>query len=183
MAASQFRVSDTSQTHPGLPGDFCDRVPQGLARGRAPCRTWSTAHELETHDRFIVLAPDSTVPALTDERRTLSIAGVAGPVGVPRRRHDRRRQVRCPCVHSPRMSYTLTGRIQSRLVATLPPLLLALGIHRWWAVELVALMLAVRRRARHLRLRPRARLPARLARATARARSSWADRRSPCACP
>lgn len=39
------------------------------------------------------------------------------------------------------MSYTLTGRIQSRLVATLPPLLLALGIHRWWAVELVALML------------------------------------------
>jgi parallel beta-helix repeat protein len=39
------------------------------------------------------------------------------------------------------MSYTLTGRIQSRLVATLPPLLVALGIHRWWAVELVALML------------------------------------------
>jgi len=39
------------------------------------------------------------------------------------------------------MSYTLTGRIQSRLVATLPPLLLALGIHRWWAVELVVLML------------------------------------------
>ena len=39
------------------------------------------------------------------------------------------------------MSYTLTGRIQSRLVATLPPLLLALGIHRWWAIELVALML------------------------------------------
>jgi parallel beta-helix repeat protein len=39
------------------------------------------------------------------------------------------------------MSYTLTGRLQSRLVATLPPLLVALGIHRWWAVELVALML------------------------------------------
>jgi hypothetical protein len=39
------------------------------------------------------------------------------------------------------MSYTLTGRIQSRLVATLPPLLVALGIHRWWAIELVALML------------------------------------------
>jgi parallel beta-helix repeat protein len=39
------------------------------------------------------------------------------------------------------MSYTLTGRIQSRLVATLPPLLVALGIHRWWAVELVVLML------------------------------------------
>ena len=41
------------------------------------------------------------------------------------------------------MSYTLTGRIQSRLLATLPALLLALALHRWWAIELVALMLAV----------------------------------------
>jgi hypothetical protein len=40
------------------------------------------------------------------------------------------------------MSYTLTGRLESRLVATLAPLLVALAIHRWWAVELVALMLA-----------------------------------------
>jgi hypothetical protein len=39
------------------------------------------------------------------------------------------------------MSYTLTGRIQSRLVATLPALAVALAIHRWWAIELVALML------------------------------------------
>ncbi|HEY8723069.1 MAG TPA: hypothetical protein VIL92_04305, partial [Gaiellaceae bacterium] len=41
------------------------------------------------------------------------------------------------------MSYTLRGRIQSRLAAALPPLLLALGLQRWWAIELVALMLAV----------------------------------------
>ncbi len=41
------------------------------------------------------------------------------------------------------MSYTLTGRLQSRLVGTLPALLLALALHRWWAIELVALMLAV----------------------------------------
>jgi len=41
------------------------------------------------------------------------------------------------------MSYTLTGRIQSRAVAALPTLLLALALHRWWAIELVALMLAV----------------------------------------
>jgi len=40
------------------------------------------------------------------------------------------------------MSYTLTGRIESRLAATLPPLLVALAIHRWWAIELVGLMLA-----------------------------------------
>jgi cation diffusion facilitator CzcD-associated flavoprotein CzcO len=33
-------------------------------------------HELETADRWIVLAPDSTVPALTDESRTLALAGV-----------------------------------------------------------------------------------------------------------
>jgi parallel beta-helix repeat protein len=40
------------------------------------------------------------------------------------------------------MSYTLRGRLESRLVATVPPLLVALAIHRWWAIELVALMLA-----------------------------------------
>ena len=33
-------------------------------------------HGLETHQRWIVLAPDSTVPALTDATRTLSLAGV-----------------------------------------------------------------------------------------------------------
>jgi hypothetical protein len=41
------------------------------------------AHGLETHDRWIVLAPDSTVPALTDATRTLSIAGVAGQWAFP----------------------------------------------------------------------------------------------------
>lgn len=41
------------------------------------------------------------------------------------------------------MSFTLKGRIQSRLVAAFPALLVALAIHRWWAVYLVAAMLAV----------------------------------------
>jgi hypothetical protein len=41
------------------------------------------AHEIETHDRWIVLAPDSTVPALTSDRCTLSIAGVAGQWAFP----------------------------------------------------------------------------------------------------
>jgi len=41
------------------------------------------------------------------------------------------------------MSYTLRGRIESRLAATAPAVLLALGLHRWWAIELVALMLAI----------------------------------------
>ncbi|MDX6475813.1 MAG: hypothetical protein QOH95_1324, partial [Gaiellaceae bacterium] len=41
------------------------------------------AHDLPTHDRWIVLDPDSTVAALTDETRTLSIAGVAAQWAFP----------------------------------------------------------------------------------------------------
>lgn len=40
-------------------------------------------HDLETAARWIVLAPDSTVPALTDGSRTLAIAGVAGQWAYP----------------------------------------------------------------------------------------------------
>jgi parallel beta-helix repeat protein len=41
------------------------------------------------------------------------------------------------------MSYTLRGRLESRLAATAPVLLAAFALHTWWAVELVALMLAI----------------------------------------
>ena len=41
------------------------------------------------------------------------------------------------------MSYTLIGRIQSRVVSALPALIVALALQRWWAIELVALMLAL----------------------------------------
>ena len=41
------------------------------------------AHDLETHDRWIALAPDSTVPALTDATRTLALAGVAAQWAFP----------------------------------------------------------------------------------------------------
>jgi cation diffusion facilitator CzcD-associated flavoprotein CzcO len=40
-------------------------------------------HELETAEDWIVLAPDSTVPGLTDETRTLSLAGVAAQWAFP----------------------------------------------------------------------------------------------------
>jgi cation diffusion facilitator CzcD-associated flavoprotein CzcO len=40
-------------------------------------------HGLETADGWIVLAPDSTVPALTDETRTLALAGVAAQWAFP----------------------------------------------------------------------------------------------------
>jgi parallel beta-helix repeat protein len=38
------------------------------------------------------------------------------------------------------MSYTLRGRIDSRLAALLPLLVVAVALHRWWPIELVALM-------------------------------------------
>jgi cation diffusion facilitator CzcD-associated flavoprotein CzcO len=40
-------------------------------------------HALETANGWIMLAPDSTVPALTDESRTLAIAGVAAQWAYP----------------------------------------------------------------------------------------------------
>jgi cation diffusion facilitator CzcD-associated flavoprotein CzcO len=40
-------------------------------------------HALETHDRWIALAPDCTVPALTDGTRTLALAGVAAQWAYP----------------------------------------------------------------------------------------------------
>jgi hypothetical protein len=41
------------------------------------------------------------------------------------------------------MSYTLRGRLELRLAAAVPALALALALQRWWALELVALMLAL----------------------------------------
>jgi cation diffusion facilitator CzcD-associated flavoprotein CzcO len=40
-------------------------------------------HDLETVDRFVVLAPDSTVPALTDETRTLALGGAPASWAFP----------------------------------------------------------------------------------------------------
>jgi choline dehydrogenase-like flavoprotein len=40
-------------------------------------------YALAAHGRWITLAADSTVPTLTDESRTLSIAGVAGQWAFP----------------------------------------------------------------------------------------------------
>ena len=40
-------------------------------------------HELETHGRWIVLAPDCSVPSLTDAGRTLAVAGAAAQWAFP----------------------------------------------------------------------------------------------------
>lgn len=41
------------------------------------------AHDLETHERWIGLDPDSSVPGLTDGTRTLALAGVGGQWAFP----------------------------------------------------------------------------------------------------
>ena len=40
-------------------------------------------HDLDTHGQWIVLDADSTVPALTDDERTLSLAGVTAQWAFP----------------------------------------------------------------------------------------------------
>ena len=70
------------------------------------------------------------MPALTDETRTLALAGVVGAVGVPGRRHARRRALRRPRLPAEGrvVSYTLRGRIESRLAALLPVLAAACAL-------------------------------------------------------
>ena len=83
MATSQFRVSDWSQTQSWAEQVIC---ATGFLHGWREDVLLSDlvdAHELETHEGWIVLAPDSTVPALTDQGRTLSLAGVAGQWAFP----------------------------------------------------------------------------------------------------
>jgi hypothetical protein len=80
MALSQFKVSDTVD---GAGQVIC---ATGFLRGFRHDRLLADlveAHVLETHEGWIVLAPDSTVPALTDDTRTLSLAGVAGQWAFP----------------------------------------------------------------------------------------------------
>jgi len=83
MAASQFSVSDTGQTD-----DWAEQVicATGFLRGWQQDLLLADlveAHALETHGDWIVLTPDSTVPSVTDEQRTLSLAGVAGQWAFP----------------------------------------------------------------------------------------------------
>src|SRR6185503_7100314 len=72
----RFRVSDSAATR-----DWADQVicATGFRKGwheDALLARLVAESGLDTHDRWIVLEPDSTVAALTDERRTLSLAGV-----------------------------------------------------------------------------------------------------------
>jgi hypothetical protein len=78
---SRFRVSDSR-------GDGTEQVicATGFRKGwreDALLAGLVAANGLETHARWIVLEPDSTVGALTDDRRTLSLAGIAAQWAFP----------------------------------------------------------------------------------------------------
>jgi len=76
----RFRVE------PGVNGTEQVICATGFLRGFEHDRLLSglvLEHGLETHDRWIVLAPDSTVPQLTDASRTIALAGVAGQWAFP----------------------------------------------------------------------------------------------------
>ena len=72
------------------------------------------------------------------------------------------------------MSYTLRGRLETRLAAAAParsssPRCLAPVLHAWWPLELAGLMVGIGLAARRDALPPAAPVPARLGRAAARA--------------
>jgi cation diffusion facilitator CzcD-associated flavoprotein CzcO len=79
-ASCRFRVETTVN---GSEQVIC---ATGFRRGYAEdplLQTLVEEHGLETAGQWIVLAPDSTVPALTDETRTLVLAGVPGQWAFP----------------------------------------------------------------------------------------------------
>jgi cation diffusion facilitator CzcD-associated flavoprotein CzcO len=79
-AAGRFRVE---QDLDGAEQIICATgFKRGFRHDRLLAR-FVKEHGLETADGWIVLAPDSTVPALTDGDRTLSLAGVPGQWAFP----------------------------------------------------------------------------------------------------
>src|SRR5207245_8762726 len=88
-------------------------------------------------------------PGSYQRRADARTRGRRRSMGVSRGRHDRRREVRCARLpeKDPTVSYTLRGRIESRLAAVLVTLAAAAvlaGVERtWWPLELAALMAAV----------------------------------------
>ena len=76
----RFRVLDE------VPPDHSMIAATGFKRGYRHDRLLAglvEENDLATHDRWLVLDSDSTVPSLTDATRTLSVAGVAGQWAFP----------------------------------------------------------------------------------------------------
>jgi cation diffusion facilitator CzcD-associated flavoprotein CzcO len=82
QAAAEGRFAISASTN----GEQQVICATGFARGfrHDPLlRRLAEEHGLASQDRWLVLAPDSTVPGLSDGSRTLSIAGVAGQWAYP----------------------------------------------------------------------------------------------------
>ena len=80
LDTDRFRIETTP------PAGFQVIAATGFKRGYASdplLRDLVSAHELETQERWIVLDRNSTVPTLTNETRTLSLAGVAAQWAFP----------------------------------------------------------------------------------------------------
>src|SRR5437762_9115748 len=130
------------------PGDLRNGIP-----ARLPARPAARAPRRRARPRDggrLARARSGLDRAGAERRHTDSRGrGRARAVGVPRRRHPRGRAVRRPRIPAEDrdVSYTLRGRVETRLGALLLVLLaacaLAGALHRWWPVELVALMAAV----------------------------------------
>ena len=130
------------------PGDLRDRLRARL-RGRSAARR-ARRRARARDGRRLDRARSRRDRAGADRRDADARARRrARAMGVPRGRHARRRPVRRPCLppEDQRMSYTLRGRLESRLAALLPVVVaacvLALVEHRWWPVEAVGLMLGI----------------------------------------
>jgi hypothetical protein len=80
---SQFRVSDTSQTNGWAEQVICATGFRKGWRADPLLADLVERNGLETHDRWVVLDPDSSVPALSDDTRTLALAGVAAQWAFP----------------------------------------------------------------------------------------------------
>src|SRR5205814_399040 len=71
---------------PGVDGEAQIICATGFKRGFAADPLLARLveeHGLDVHDSWIVLAPDCTVPALTDGARTLALAGVPAQWAFP----------------------------------------------------------------------------------------------------
>ena len=99
-AEGRFRVESSPNGSTSSNGvQVIAATGSGAASATTRCSpTSSTRTSSPTHDRWIVLDPDSTVPALTDDGRTLSLAGVAAQWAFPAADTIAGRKIRCPRV-------------------------------------------------------------------------------------
>src|SRR5690348_3554379 len=127
------------------PGDLRDRPPARLPprpAARAPRRR-ARPRDRRRSDRARARLDRHNAHRREAHPRP---CGRRRPVGLPGRGHADGRALRRPQLRAP-MSYTLRGRIESRLAALTVPLAAALtvggAIGHWWPIELAGLMVGL----------------------------------------